>query len=51
MTIKLPPSDLKAIQAIKAEHPSLNDATAVSYALKKLAKEIRKAQLDRVIRF
>lgn len=51
MLIKLTPSDLRYIKTIKETHPSLSEAQAVNMALRKLAQELRKAEIDRIIRF
>jgi len=49
--IKLTPADLRALKTIREEKLIGDNAAALSFALQKVAKEIRKAQRDRTIRF
>jgi hypothetical protein len=51
MNIKLSAAHLRALKKIKEEHRISDNAAALSFALHKFAREIRKAQHDRIIRF
>jgi hypothetical protein len=51
MTIKLSAANLRALKTIKEEHRITENAAALSFALKKVAREIRQAKRDRIIRF
>jgi hypothetical protein len=51
MTIKLSAAHMRALETIKEMHRIADNAAALSFALEKVVKEIRKAQRDRIIRF